>query len=101
MVRGKRIDRGRAGLGQGPLGVEQIELAELPFAVADPRDPCRFHRGCQRRPARGPGRDGGGRHLGADPSDCLGRVQLGGAAQRIGLVALCPRLGDGGGAVVE
>ncbi|ODP39161.1 hypothetical protein BFL28_11420 [Sphingomonas turrisvirgatae] len=52
MIGGQRVDRGRTGVGKRAFGLEEIQLTELAFAVADPRDPRGFLRRGKRRSGR-------------------------------------------------
>src|SRR3546814_2064378 len=50
LVSDESVGRGEPNFGQGALGIEKIELAELAFAIADPRDAGCLLSGCQSRP---------------------------------------------------
>ena len=75
MIDGECVDRGGACVCERPFGFQEIELAELAFAVSDPGDARGFLRGGKRRAGGVPRRGGRVRDFDASGRDLLLRIK--------------------------
>jgi hypothetical protein len=101
LVVGERVDRGDPRVGECAFRIEQFELAELAFAIADPRDAGGLLGSRERRPRRRTSRRCGIGRLRLRVRDRLFDVERGHAALRIRLRPLRGRLRDRRATIVE